>query len=124
MTDAGYDEWLDAVGEGEGYYLECPEGHGSLPPRRVCPECAAADLDRTDLPESGTIETFTVCHVAGPSFADEQPYVTAIAEFGPVRLTGVVRGTDPDDVSVGAPVEVGKGTNETTGEDLLILRFR
>ncbi|WP_299330919.1 Zn-ribbon domain-containing OB-fold protein [Haloplanus sp.] len=124
MTDAGYDEWLDAVGENEGYYLECPEGHGALPPRRVCPECAAADLDRAALPESGTVETFTVCHVAGPSFADEEPYVTAIAEFGPVRLTGVVRGTDPEDVTVDTPVEADKGTNETTGEGLLVLRVR
>lgn len=124
MTDAGYDEWLDAIGRGDGYYLECPEGHGALPPARVCPECAARELDRTPLPDSGTVETFTVCHVSGPTFEAEAPYLTAIAEFGPVRLTGVVRGTQPEDVDVGATVEADEGTNRTTDEDLLVLRLR
>jgi len=124
MTDAGYDEWLDAVGTGDGYYLECPAGHGSLPPRRVCPHCGSADLDRTDLPATGTVETFTICYVGGPDFTDEEPYATAIAAFGDVRLTGVVRGTDPEAVTVGMPVEPATGSNRTTGEDLLVLRPR
>src|SRR6056297_1929720 len=32
--DEGYDDWLDAIEDGDGYYLECENGHGSLPPRR------------------------------------------------------------------------------------------
>jgi uncharacterized OB-fold protein len=122
MSDAGYDEWLAAVGDGEGYYLHCPAGHGSLPPRRVCPHCGTPALERAPLPDSGTVETFTVCHVGGPDFAEEEPYVTAIADFGDVRLTGVVRGTEPDEVTVGATVEPTVGTNRTTGDDLLVLR--
>jgi uncharacterized OB-fold protein len=124
MTDAGYDEWLDAIDDGEGYYLECPEGHGSLPPRRVCPHCSSTELDRAELPATGTIETFTICYVGGPDFDEEEPYATAIADFGGVRLTGVVRGTDPENVTVGAPVEARVGTNRTTGDDLLVLRTR
>jgi uncharacterized OB-fold protein len=124
MTDAGYDEWLDAIDDGEGYYLECDEGHGSLPPRRVCPHCGSTALDRSALPATGTVETFTICYVGGPEFEDEEPYTTAIADFGDVRLTGVVRGTDPEDVMVGMPVEARVGTNRTTGEDLLVLWAR
>ncbi|MFB6195707.1 MAG: Zn-ribbon domain-containing OB-fold protein [Haloplanus sp.] len=124
MTDAGHDEWLDAIADGEGFYLECPEGHGSLPPRRVCPHCGSPDLDRADLPPTGTVETYTVCYVGIPDFEDEEPYATAIADFGAVRLTGVVRGLDPADVTVGMPVEPAVGTNATTGDDLLILRAR
>jgi uncharacterized OB-fold protein len=124
MTDSGFDEWLDAVDDGEGYYLRCPKGHGSLPPRHVCPDCGAADLDRTPLPATGTIETYTVCYVGGPEFEDETPYATAIAEFGDVRLTGIVRGVDPEDVAVGAPVEARVGTNQETGDDHLTLRTR
>ncbi|SDZ87165.1 hypothetical protein SAMN04488065_0912 [Haloplanus vescus] len=122
MSDAGYDEWLDAIDDGEGYYLECTEGHGSLPPRRVCPHCGTTDLNRTALPSTGTVETYTVCYVGGPEFEDEEPYATAVADFGAVRLTGVVRGVDPEDVTVGATVEPRIGTNQTTGEDLLTLR--
>ncbi|WP_251343999.1 Zn-ribbon domain-containing OB-fold protein [Haloplanus halophilus] len=124
MTDAGYDEWLDAVDDGEGYYLRCPEGHGSLPPRRVCPHCGSTDLGRESLPTTGTVETYTVCYVGGPDFEDEEPYATAIADFGDVRLTGVVRGVDPEDVAVGTVVEPTVGTNRTTGDDLLVLRAR
>jgi uncharacterized OB-fold protein len=124
MSDAGYDEWLDAVGDGEGFYLECPEGHGSLPPRRVCPHCGSPELAHADLPMTGTVETFTICYVGGPDFADEEPYATAIADFDGVRLTGVVRGTDPENVTVGMPVEAAVGTNRTTDDDLLILRAR
>jgi uncharacterized OB-fold protein len=122
MSDAGYDEWLAAIGDGEGYYLRCADGHGSLPPRRVCPRCGSAALERARLPSTGTVETFTVCHVGIPDFADEEPYATAIADFGDVRLTGVVRGVDPDEVAVGMAVEPAVGTNRTTGEDLLTLR--
>jgi len=124
MTDAGYDEWLEAVDDGEGYYLHCPEGHGALPPRRVCPHCGSTELDRETLPATGTVETYTVCYVGVPDFEDEEPYATAVADFGDVRLTGVVRGVDPEDVTVGMVVEPAVGTNRTTGEDLLVLRAR
>jgi hypothetical protein len=122
VRDEGFDDLLDAVESGEGFYLECPEGHGSLPPRRVCPHCGATDLEETPLPETGEIETFTTVHVAAPSFADDAPYVTAVADFGAVRLTGVVRGLDPEDVAVGTEVEPAVGTTETADERVLVLR--
>jgi hypothetical protein len=122
--DAGYDDWLDAVAAGDGYYLACPDGHGWLPPRRVCPACGATDLDERPLPPEGTVETFTTVHVAGPNFERDVPYVTAIASFGPVRLTGVLRGVDPADVETGTSVVASTGESETTGERLLELRPR
>jgi uncharacterized OB-fold protein len=120
----GYDEWLDALGTGEGYYLECPEGHGWLPPRRVCPECGATDLAETDLPGSGEVVTYTVTQVASPSFAEDAPYVVAIVDFGPVRTTGQVRGVDPDDVDVGMVVGATVGDRETTDDRLVEFRPR
>jgi hypothetical protein len=120
MTDAGFDEWLSAVGDGEGYFLECPAGHGSLPPRRTCPHCGATDLEETSLPETGTVDTYTEIHVAAPDFVDETPYVTAVATFGPVRLTGVLRDGGDVDPSVGMPVEAGATENQATGESMLV----
>jgi len=61
----------------------------------VCPECGSATLSEEALAETGTVETYSVVHVAGPQFADDTPYVNAIADFGPVRLTGVLRGLIP-----------------------------
>ena len=122
--DATHDDWLDAVAEGAGYALVCPETHGSLPPRRVCPECGATSLSAEPLPDEGTVETFTVVHVPPPRFADDAPYVTAIAEFGPVRLTGVLRGVEPDDdaIRLGLPVDVDVGTRETDGGRVVVFR--
>jgi uncharacterized OB-fold protein len=88
--DGGYDDWLDAIDAGEGYYLTCDAGHGWLPPRRVCPACGG-DLDEEPLPAAGEVDSFTVVHVPTPAFAGEAPYATVIASFGPVRLTGVCR---------------------------------
>ncbi|SMO72024.1 Zn-ribbon domain-containing OB-fold protein [Halorubrum cibi] len=130
--DEGYDEWIDALSEGAGYALVCPEGHGSLPPRRVCPECGSSPLSEEPLPGSGTVETFTVVHVPSPRFSDDAPYVTAVARFGPVRLTGIVRGVDGDGdvdadgdgdaIEVGETVEVDVGERETDGGRIVTFR--
>jgi len=123
-SNAAYDEWLDALADGEGYALVCPDGHGSLPPRRVCPECGSTSLAEEPLAETGSVETHSVVHVAGPRFADETPYVNAIADFGPVRLTGVLRGVEsaPDAVAVGDRVAVGVEARATDGEPLVVFR--
>jgi hypothetical protein len=105
--DGEFDDWLDAVAAGEGFYLEGPEGHGCLPPRRVCPHTGSPDLRRRPLPAEGVVESFTVVHVAPPAFVDETPYATAIARFGPVKLTGVVRGVPAGAVAVGDAVRAG-----------------
>ncbi|GAB7008475.1 Zn-ribbon domain-containing OB-fold protein [Halorubrum trueperi] len=122
--NAGYDEWLDALAEGEGYALVCPDGHGSLPPRRVCPECGTTDLPRESLPATGTVESYTVVHVPSPRFADDAPYVTAIVDVGPVRLTGVVRGvaSEAAAVDVGDSVAVDVAERATDGEPLVVFR--
>jgi len=122
-----YDEWLDAIDAGEGFYLSSPTGVGSLPPRRVCLETGSTDLTREPLPESGTIDTYSVVHVATPGFADDAPYVSAIASFGPVRITGVVRGVDPDAAGdatelIGTEVRLTVETRETTDDQLVVLR--
>ncbi|MCY4730158.1 OB-fold domain-containing protein [Natronomonas gomsonensis] len=121
MRHNGYDNLLDAIEDGEGYYLACPEGHGSLPPRRVCPECGSRDLTDEPLPDAGEVVAATTVSVPGPQFADDAPYVTAIVDFGPVRLTGVVRGTDEEP---GPGFVVGVDVEETTTEGERVVTFR
>ncbi|SIS01261.1 Zn-ribbon domain-containing OB-fold protein [Natronorubrum thiooxidans] len=119
MTDAqngGYDEFLDALEAGEGYYYACSNGHALVPPRRVCPHCGDRDLEQTELPETGEIRTHTTVTVPTPQFEDDAPYVTAIATFGQVKLTGIVRDIDPVDVEIGQEVTVTVEPSETTDE--------
>ena len=118
--DAGYDDLVDAIAEGEGYYLNCANGHGSLPPRHACPDCGSQELDEQPLPETGEIETFTVVHATTPAFAEDTPYVTAVVDFGPVRLTGQVLEQDTDSVETGMTVTPDIAETETTGDRLIV----
>lgn len=104
VRDEAFDDLLDAISDGDGYFLECSNGHSSLPPRRICPDCGDTELAERPLPDTGAIVTYTVVHVPTPQFEGEAPYVTAIAEFGTVRLTGLLVGIDPDAVAVGTDV--------------------
>lgn len=122
--DAGFDDWLDALEDDEPYYLECPEGHGSLPPRRVCPDCGATELAEEPLPAVGEIATVTITTVPTPAFEEDAPYATAIADFGPVRVTGQVVGIDLEEIETGLTVEPDVGVSETTGERVVTLRPR
>jgi len=120
--DAGFDDFLDAVEDGEPYYLEGPEGDGWLPPRRIDPATGSQELTEEPLPETGTIVTHTQTHVASPEFADDAPFVVAVAEFGPVKITGQMRDVDPVDVEAGQTVEIGVDRSETTGDRLVVFR--
>ncbi|QLH82587.1 Zn-ribbon domain-containing OB-fold protein [Halosimplex pelagicum] len=122
--DGAFDDWLDAVEDGESYYVECANGHGWLPPRRVCPDCGSRELAETPLPDSGEVATFTEVSVATPQFSADTPYVTAIVDYGPVRVTGLLRGVDPDEVDVGMPVGIDVGERETTGDRAVVFRPR
>ncbi|MCU4753119.1 OB-fold domain-containing protein [Halobacteria archaeon AArc-curdl1] len=114
-----YDDFLEGLAEGESYFLECPPGHASLPPRYACPDCGATDLEERPLPESGTVTASTVIRVPAPAFAGEAPYVLAIAEFGSIRLTGKLLEVDPDEENIepGTPISV---TTERVGEENII----
>jgi len=122
--DGAYDAWLDAIAAGEGYYLACPNDHASLPPRRVCPHCGSPEIEEAQLPESGAVSSHTTVHVPTPAFEDDAPYVTALAAFGPVTITGIVRGVDPEDVAIGDPVGIEVGERITTGDRLVVFRPR
>ena len=124
VADAGFDDWLDAAETGNAYYLECPDGHGSLPPRRVCPDCGSTDLEEEAIPEGGEIETYTITHVPTPAFEQDAPYATAIAAFGPVCVTGQVVGVDPEAVETGLAVDLAVTVSETTGERVIGFRPR
>ncbi|AAG19169.1 Zn-ribbon domain-containing OB-fold protein [Halobacterium salinarum] len=123
VRDDGYDDAIDALAADEGYYLACPDGHGSLPPRHACPHCGARELTETALPETGTIDSCSTLHVATPAFADDAPYVLAVASFGAVRLTGQVR-AEPGTVEIGDEVAATVGESATTGDRLVVFELR
>jgi uncharacterized OB-fold protein len=118
--DAGYDDFLDAVAEGEPYYLETDEGGAQLPPMPHDPATGEAGLTEQPLPDAGEILTHTTTHIAAPQFEDDAPYVTAVAAFGPVNVTGQLRGIDHEDVEIGQTVTLGVERSETRDERVLV----
>jgi uncharacterized OB-fold protein len=120
--DGPYDDLLDAIETGDGYYLECEHGHGWLPPRRICPECGSRELTEEPLPESADVASYTEIAVAAPSWADDAPYVTAIADFGPVRMTGLLRNAEDPEIGMAVGVEVDERV--TTGDRAIVFRPR
>ncbi|MFB1066226.1 Zn-ribbon domain-containing OB-fold protein [Natrinema sp. H-ect4] len=121
-TNGGYDEFLDALADGDGYFYACSNGHGLLPPRQVCPHCGDRELARRELPRTGEIVTHTTVSVPTPQFDDDAPYVTAIVDFGQVRLTGIVRGVDRDDVAIEQRVTATVEPSETTDDRTITFR--
>lgn len=119
--DSGYDDFLESLAEGEGYYLAGPGGDGFLPPRKVHPR-TGEPLQQQPLPETGEVVTVTRTEVATPQLADDAPYLVAIAEFGPVRMTGQLRDVGTDEAEPGLEVEVGVGETATTGEHIVVFR--
>lgn len=119
---AGYDDFLDAVENGQPYYLAGSDGKGWLPPRVVDPETGDPELERQPLPDTGEVDAVTVTHVPIPDFGDDVPYVVAIASFGPVRLTGQLREVELAEATAGIEVTVDVDTTETTGDRILVFR--
>ncbi|WP_136718302.1 Zn-ribbon domain-containing OB-fold protein [Halorientalis salina] len=109
-SDSTFASFLDAIEAGNPFYLTCPNDHGSLPPKRICPECTEQTLSKESLPETGEIVTYTNVAVPAPRFRDDSPYVTAIADFGPITLTGQLQGVDSDDVQIGQTVQLTVGS--------------
>jgi uncharacterized OB-fold protein len=118
--DAGYDDLLDAIEAGEPYYLESPSGNGWLPPVETDPQTGERDLTEQPLPDTGEILTQTKVNVAAPDFVDDAPYVVAVGDFGPISITGQVRGVDPDDVDIGMEVSLDVERTETTDERVVV----
>jgi uncharacterized OB-fold protein len=114
--DSGFDDFFDALTEGNPYYLKSPSGNAYLPPRSVDPETGETELSREPLPETGEVITQTVTYVAGPRFEDNAPFAVVIAEFGQLRITGQMRDVDPESVEIGDEVELGVEESETSGE--------
>jgi uncharacterized OB-fold protein len=98
-------------------------GRTRLPPAPVCAGCQSSDADWKPLSGRGEVYTYTVVH---RPIAAGQPLPTLIAvialeDSGGLRMISNLVDADPDDVSIGAPVEL---VWEDMSRDLAIPRFR
>lgn len=74
-------------------------------PRSHCMECGEP-TDWRELPQSGRVHTFTVCHYGGEAFLKETPFTLILVEFDDVDTLFLSRlkGIKPETVHISLPV--------------------
>jgi uncharacterized OB-fold protein len=83
------------------------------PPGPVCPRCLSRNLAPQEVSGRGRVETFSVNHQQW--IPGSEPYIIAwvsIDEQPDIRLTTNLVDVEPEDVSIGMPVEVVFEHNE------------
>jgi len=75
------------------------------PPRTLCPECTSDELDWVELPNTGTIDIFTVEEVGVP-MGFEAPLVHALVKLdnSDFRIFTRILDVNPEELEIGARV--------------------
>ena len=101
--------YWDGAARGELMLQKCAAcGAQPFPPCANCAACGSAELAWQAATGRGTVYTFTVSYrPPHPIFRDQCPMVIAVVELaeGPRLMTNIIQ-CDPEEVSVGMPVEV------------------
>jgi uncharacterized OB-fold protein len=119
--DASSKFFWDGVRQHQLLILRCQAcGHYIHLPRPVCRYCLSGDLVPERVSGNGSVYSYTVARQAfHPWFADRLPYVIAVIELveeTELRMMSNVIGCSPEEVMIGADVEVvfREITNELT----------
>ena len=109
ITDVDSRPFWDGVAAGELRIQRCRSCESyNYYPRYLCPTCYSDDLEWTAAAGGGTVHSFTVSRrPAGPGFAAEVPYIVVLVDLdeGPRMVSNIVD-ADPEDVAIGAAVQV------------------
>jgi hypothetical protein len=118
--------WWEAAADHRLVVQRCSAcGRTRHPPGPVCPGCRSTASEWWPVPGTGTVYTFTIVRQAFiASLRDRIPYVVIAVELddaGGARLVSNLVDAEPDEVTVGMPVEV---VWEDMGPELAVPRFR
>jgi uncharacterized OB-fold protein len=121
--------FLDALREQRILATTCVScGRTLVPPRTFCERCFRPTDGWAEVPHTGNVETFSICHVTWDMRPLDEPQIPAVirldgtSEGGFLHLLGEV---EPDDVRAGMSVEaVWRPAGERAGSILDIAYFR
>ena len=92
-----------------------------FPPRVVCNSCRGRQFSKVTLAQSGTVETFTVIHVAPSGFGDQVPYAVGIIKLDDgVKVTAQIADADLEKLAVGDRVKLEFRRVQQDGESGVI----
>jgi acetyl-CoA C-acetyltransferase len=128
--DAGVaiSRFLDGLKAGRILGRECRRCERVLvPPRMFCERCFRASDAWVDVPDTGVVETFSICHVRWDMQPLDPPEIPAVIRLDETSEGGFlhkVDGVAPGDVSIGMRVRaVWKPRDERVGSILDISHF-
>jgi uncharacterized protein len=76
-------KFVDFLAEGKIEGTVCRKcGAKFFPPRADCAVCLSKELDWFEMPEKGTLETFTTAYYAPFGFEGDPPYTMGLVDFG------------------------------------------
>jgi uncharacterized OB-fold protein len=102
-------KFVDLLSEGKVEGTVCKKcGAKYFPPRSDCSACFSKEMDWFDVPQKGTLETFTIAYYAPYGFEKDCPYTMGLVDFGGglklfARLAPDIK---PEDAKVGMGVSV------------------
>ncbi len=105
MTKTG--KFVDFLNEGKIQGTLCKDcGAKFFPPRADCAKCFSKNVEWFEMPNKGTLETFTTAYYAPFGFEGDPPYSMGVVDFGGglklfARLTKEIK---PEDIKVGMAV--------------------
>ncbi|HEU4527235.1 MAG TPA: Zn-ribbon domain-containing OB-fold protein [Actinomycetota bacterium] len=127
-TGVAVGRFLEGLREGRILGRSCSVCERVLvPPRMFCERCFRPTDAWVEVETTGTVQTYSICHVAWDMRALDEPELPAVVSIdgsdgGFLHVLGDV---DPADVAVGMPVEaVWKHVGEREGSILDIAYFR
>lgn len=85
-----------------------------------CPYHGSTQLEETDTPEASALTPYTQVSVPTPQFAEDAPYITAIASFGPVDVTGILNDTASKHVDIGNDVTLTVDQRESHSSQMAV----
>ncbi|MDH5816300.1 MAG: Zn-ribbon domain-containing OB-fold protein [Candidatus Nezhaarchaeota archaeon] len=97
------------IAEGKLMGVKCKRcGRIMVPPKPLCENCMAKDLEWIQLKGEGEIDSFTIIHVPPAPFSSIAPYAVAVVRLdeGP-KIPGIVKGvTQPHQLKIGMRVRM------------------
>jgi len=109
-TDPWTEKFWEAAKDEKLTAAQCGNcGHFRMPPSPYCPECRSQDTKWPELPGTGTVYSYVVCHKAPfpgiPDF-DYIPVVVDLDGAPGARVVSNLFDIDPEEVTIGMKVKV------------------
>jgi len=81
-------------------------GKSFIPYRYVCPYCGSRNIERTAMPRTGKVVTYSILYVFPKGFKKQAPYAVALVELdNGARVVSQLTDCNFDEIKIGMRVE-------------------